>query len=400
MKITCLFCVFGATAALAQTSYPDAITNYAPVAWGYNNAGQTSVPASLTNVEFYGALNAWTETSLAAGGFHSVAITANHTVVAWGDNTYGQLNVPAGLTNVYSVAAGFYDSVAVNGDGTMAAWGRYYDAGTASAVINASVPAGVNGIVEAAAGSDFIVALNEFGKVAAWGDWLAGSFTNVPANLNNVYAVAAGMNHSMALQNGRVVVWGDNSYGQLNVPADATNVVAIAAGGYHCLALRRDGTVVAWGGTGSVNYGQANVPPGLSNVVAIAGGYFSSLALKNDGTVVEWGYQVQPPPAGLSNVVALAPGPAAEHCLAIQQQIIRLPPPALFIAPAGNGATIFWQNVANWTLQQNSDLANPNGWSGWSASSGASSGVTTVGGTNYLNLASPTGNLFFRLWHP
>ena len=30
---------------------------------------------------------------------------------------------------------------------------------------------------------------------------------------------------------------------------------------------------------------------------------------------------------------------------------------------------------------------------GWSASSG----VTTLNGTNYLNLVAPTGNLFFRL---
>jgi hypothetical protein len=33
------------------------------------------------------------------------------------------------------------------------------------------------------------------------------------------------------------VAWGDNSAGQTNVPANLTNVVAIAAGGYHNLAL-------------------------------------------------------------------------------------------------------------------------------------------------------------------
>jgi hypothetical protein len=52
--------------------------------------------------------------------------------------------------------------------------------------------------------------------------------------------------------------------------------------------------------------------------------------------------------------------------------------------------TVFWQNVPGWSLLQNGDLANPNGWS-------ASGGVTTSNGTNYLSLASPPGKLFFRL---
>ena len=62
--------------------------------------------------------------------------------------------------------------------------------------------------------------------------------------------------------------------------------IRIAAGAYHNLALKNDGTVVAWGEN---CYGQATVPAGLSGVVAIAAGALHSLALKNDGTVVAWG---------------------------------------------------------------------------------------------------------------
>ena len=64
--------------------------------------------------------------------------------------------------------------------------------------------------------------------------------------------------------------------------------------------------------------------------------------------------------------------------------------PPLAISHAASTVTVYWHNVSGWTLQQNSSVTAPLGWS-------ASSGVTTANGTNYLNLVSPTGNLFFRL---
>src|SRR5713226_5773237 len=54
-------------------------------------------------------------------------------------------------------------------------------------------------------------------------------------------AIAAGWYHSLALgSDGKVVAWGDNTYGQDSVPASLTGVVAIAAGASHNLALRSD----------------------------------------------------------------------------------------------------------------------------------------------------------------
>jgi hypothetical protein len=64
--------------------------------------------------------------------------------------------------------------------------------------------------------------------------------------------------------------------------------------------------------------------------------------------------------------------------------------PRLAISRSGTTVTVYWQNVSGWSLQQNSNLTAPAGWT-------ASSGVTTANGTNYLNLTSPTGRLFFRL---
>lgn len=67
--------------------------------------------------------------------------------------------------------------------------------------------------------------------------------------------------------------------------------------------------------------------------------------------------------------------------------------PTLYISHTGNAVTVYWQDVSGWNLQQNADLAVTNGWS-------ASSSPTLTNGTNYLNLANPTGNLFFRLKNP
>ena len=67
--------------------------------------------------------------------------------------------------------------------------------------------------------------------------------------------------------------------------------------------------------------------------------------------------------------------------------------PTLYISHSGNSVTVYWQAVSGWSLQQNNNLPLPANWT-------ASGGVTPLNGTNYLNISSPTGNLFFRLKNP
>jgi hypothetical protein len=64
--------------------------------------------------------------------------------------------------------------------------------------------------------------------------------------------------------------------------------------------------------------------------------------------------------------------------------------PILYISHSGTTVTVYWQNVSGWLLQQNSSLSAPAGWA-------QNDSWTTSNGTNYLNLTSPTGNMFFRL---
>ncbi|MEU1626910.1 hypothetical protein ABZ746_16620 [Streptomyces sp. NPDC020096] len=162
---------------------------------------------------------------------------------------------------------------------------------------------------------------------------VCASGQTAPCNpfLHDVVAVSAAGSggHSLALrEDGTVLAWGLNNFGQLGdgtttnrntpVPVCApgqtapctrflTGVVAISAGGTFSLALREDGTVLAWGmneqgqlGDGTADDRDTPVPvcaPGqtapctrfLTGVHAISAGTFHSLALRKRGTVLAWG---------------------------------------------------------------------------------------------------------------
>ena len=178
-----------------------------------------------------------------------------------------------------------------------------------------NVPAAATNVIAIAAGLEHSLALRTNGTVVAWGSNDYGQ-TNIPAAATNVIAVSAGERHSLVLRaDGRVVAWGSNDYGQTNVPTSVTNAIAVAAGGYHSLALCADGAVVAWGYN---SYGQCNVPTCVTNAIAVAAGGYHSLALCADGAVVAWGYNVAGQtnvPACVTNAIAVAAG--SYHSLAL-----------------------------------------------------------------------------------
>jgi hypothetical protein len=68
--------------------------------------------------------------------------------------------------------------------------------------------------------------------------------------------------------------------------------------------------------------------------------------------------------------------------------------PNLIITHSGNSVIVSWPDTGSYTLQQNTNLAQTNGWT----TSGYS--ITTVNGTNSITITPPTGNLFFRLSNP
>lgn len=220
------------------------------------------------------------------------------------------------LTNLQLSQAGFYRFTITNQFGSVSSTGRVSVLGWPSPVVawgddsegQTNVPANLNDIVAVAGGDFHTLALHHDGSLVAWG-YNGDGQTTVPANPLRFVSVAAGAAHNLAiLENGSVVAWGRNDAGQRNVPTSATNgVLAVAAGDAHSLALLASGSVVAWGDN---TFGQSSVPQGLGGVRAIAAGRNHGLALRSNGVVVGWGFNTfgQASPPALTNAMAIAAG--------------------------------------------------------------------------------------------
>jgi alpha-tubulin suppressor-like RCC1 family protein len=171
-----------------------------------------------------------------------------------------------------------------------------------------NVPADLTNAAAVAAGGNHVAALRADGTVTAWG-YNGYSQCSVPSGLSDVIEVAAGSAHTVALRkDGSVAAWGKASYGLRDVPSYLTDAVAVAAGGNHTVALRADGAVTAWGNN---DYGQCNVPTNRFSAIAVSAGDYHTVALKADGSVIGWGYNYYGQcnaPADLTNAVSVAAG--------------------------------------------------------------------------------------------
>jgi hypothetical protein len=217
----------------------------------------------------------------------------------WGYNTYGHLDVPAAvdanfLTNGYILNVKDFDFNAghiavILDNGQLYSWGN----SLSSVWKSAGSP-----ISNMAIGENFSVAIVErfdsanpntpISVIEQYGD--CPSSASVPAGVTAatptpvwtapqagqiVYAgkvLACGKNHAVLLKNdGTVVCWGNNTYGQSTVPVGLSGVIAVDAGDNHTIALKNDNTVVCWGDN---TYGQTSVPAGLRAKSISAGGDF------------------------------------------------------------------------------------------------------------------------------
>ena len=193
---------------------------------------------------------------LVGGEYHSLALKADGTVVGWGWNDDGQSTSPASASNVVAIAAGTVHSLALMADGTVIGWGL-------NSGDQLSIPAAATNVVAIEAGSSFSLALKADGTVVGWGLNSFGQLS-IPESVTNVVAIAAGQYSGLALRaDGTMVGWGLDFFGQTTIPESATNVVAIAAGAYHSLALRVEGMVLGWGGN---QKGQRDIPAMVSSL--------------------------------------------------------------------------------------------------------------------------------------
>src|SRR5206468_4203958 len=136
--------------------------------------------------------------AIAAGQYHSLAVTSSGGALAWGQNSWGQLGdgtstqrpVPfqvtvvggAPLTGVAAVAGGSDHSLALKSDGTVMAWGYNYPNGqigdgTTTQRLNAVAVSNLSGVSRIAAGTSFSAALRMSGQSSGtlW-SWGANNF--------------------------------------------------------------------------------------------------------------------------------------------------------------------------------------------------------------------------------
>jgi alpha-tubulin suppressor-like RCC1 family protein len=323
------------------------------LAWGNNAEGQLGNGTTTGSpVPVPVSLPAGTRiTAIAAAGWSSLALTSTGTVLAWGLNNDGQLGngttvgssatpvavrLPA-RSKITAIAAGAYHSLALTSTGTVLAWGLNSDGELGNGTTDDSrvpLPVYLPGTVTAiAAGSvsplsptvpgGHSLALTSTGTVFAWGLNSSGQLGNgttddstVPVPVphgNNVRAIAAGNSFSLAVTVvGTILAWGANEAGQLGngtttgsgVPVPAklpagTRITAVAttAGGSHSLALTSTGAALAWGyngdgqlGNGTTDVSTVPVPvslPAGTKITAIATGNLHSLAVAQNPTTTQ-----------------------------------------------------------------------------------------------------------------
>ncbi|MBN9366115.1 MAG: IPTL-CTERM sorting domain-containing protein [Comamonadaceae bacterium] len=284
-----------------------------------------------------------TVTQVAAGGNHSCALTTAGAVHCWGDNGIGQLGdgtttqrtTPVAVTGlgagVAAIAAGSYHSCALTTAGAVHCWGsngngQLGDGSTTSQSTPVAVSGLDSGVAAIAAGNSHTCALTTAGAVLCWGFNGSGQLGDgsttqrttpvaVSGLGSGVAAIAAGRHHSCALTTaGAVQCWGNNNSGQLGdgstmgrstpvaVSGLDSGVAAITAGSQHSCARTTAGAVRCWGSNFNGQLGNGTTTDsttpvavsGLdSGVAAIAAGHnVHTCALTTAGAVRCWGWNV------------------------------------------------------------------------------------------------------------
>jgi alpha-tubulin suppressor-like RCC1 family protein len=213
-------------------------------AWGDNSYGQLGDGTTTKRLNAVQVSGLSGVIAISGGFVHTLALKADGTVWAWGNNGYGQLGdgttterhspvQVSGLSGVGGIGAGYRHSVACRSDGTAWAWGyNLYGQvgdGTTTTRSNAVQVSGLSGVSAVAAGQYHTVALKSNGQVWACGYNNYGQLgdgtttqrltpvqTSVATGLTGASAIAAGINHNVALKtDGTIWTWGYNANGQL-----------------------------------------------------------------------------------------------------------------------------------------------------------------------------------------
>lgn len=302
-----------------------------------------------------------------------------------GGPTSGQvkvmLTVPTGLQVTSLSGPGWSCAAGSCTRSDALAGGKWYPAITAVTTVAANAPVSVSMQATASGGGDTATPtatdtapVNASATPVMWINALSNLHRNdkpYPAGLTNIVAVAAGVDHFLALRkDGTVTAWGSNQQQQCDVPNGLSGVIGISAGGSYSAALKSNGTVVVWG-TGLTG---TAMPAALADVVQIAAGSSFMLALKADGTLAAWGLTTNLDMNVVGQATDLVDLSAANGALGLNGEGVPInlssfsnaaipqgTPPAVAIATGGgfnaaiaaDGSIRFWGTDANGSVPAN-----------------------------------------------
>jgi len=263
---------FGTKQVLVGASFALVLlNNNTLVTWGFNNVGQSNIPARLSQIPMQ---------RIAVGTNYALSLDQAGRVYGWGANNFGQLNIPASIQgSIADISAGIGHALAIKTNGKVVAWGRNHRK-------QVSVPdeSSYRRIIAISAGHEHSLAVTNNGRILGWGNRLSGRL-NIPRTTQAI-AVSGGFDHSLALlSDGRVLCWGDNRYGQCNIPK-VRDIIQVSAGRQYSMILTRGGKVYAFGRN---DMGQSSVPKGIMFVTSIDAGYSNSIISLQNGGVVMFG---------------------------------------------------------------------------------------------------------------
>lgn len=239
--------------------------------------------------------------SVTGGDIHSCALTRSGAVKCWGDNGVGQLGagtqgdshlapstVPSLGSGVVSIAAGSYHTCAVTADGGVKCWGQNalgaLGDGTPTNRLVPTSTASLGGEAIAVSASDMhSCALLRDGRVSCWGaEKLAPELVD---GIVDASAIAVGAGHACAItRSGNLECWGRNWAGQLGNGTNTDqrwpvivdmggSARAVSAGTDFTCAVRTDGIAKCWGSNASGQLG--NGEAGYSAVPVTVAGTFA-----------------------------------------------------------------------------------------------------------------------------
>ncbi len=272
---------------------------------------------------------------VAIGFAHAVALRSDGTVWTWGDGLFGQLGngqmgpgtvslTPvqvSGLSNIISIAAGGYHTLALRNDNTVRAWGLNANGQLGDATLNNSAfPVNVIGptATALAVGNNHSLMLRSDGSIWAWGHNAQGALgdgttvdkaTPVPSLANTGFvSVKAGVDHSMAIRDdGTAWAWGYNAYGRLGdgtwtnrlepvAVLGLSDVLEVAGAAGHSLARTADGAIWVWGNNEFGQFGNGTLTSSLVPLqVDVECGDPSSTGITSERERTTW--TIRPNPA-------------------------------------------------------------------------------------------------------